>query len=54
LGGFNLENAGATHLRRCVKLEMALPFHRLTRLASASHLRFQSIILVRGIGEYPR
>jgi hypothetical protein len=30
-----------------VKLDMALPFRRFTRLASAPHLRFQSIIPVR-------
>jgi hypothetical protein len=44
---FNLENAGAAHLQRCVKLDMALPFRRFTRLASAPHLRFQSIFLVK-------
>ena len=36
-----LENADAAHLLRCVTLEMALPFQRITRLASAPHLRFQ-------------
>jgi hypothetical protein len=32
--------AVAAHLRRCMTLEMALPFHRIMRLAAGPHLRF--------------
>jgi hypothetical protein len=43
----NLKNAVAAHLRRCMKLEMALPFHRLMRLAPGLHLRFCSTHFAR-------
>jgi hypothetical protein len=42
-----LKNAVAAHLRRCMKFEMALPFHRLMRLAPGLHLRFCSTHVVR-------
>jgi len=34
------KTAGAAHLRRCTKLEMALPFRRIVRLAAGPLLRF--------------
>jgi hypothetical protein len=45
--GFKLKNAFAAHLRRCMTREMALPFHRIKRLAAEPHLLFCSIFLVR-------
>ena len=46
-GAINLKNAVAAHLRRCMTLEMALPFHRIMRLAAGLHLRFCSTHWVR-------
>jgi DNA-binding transcriptional ArsR family regulator len=40
LARFNPKTAVAAHLRRCMTLEMALPFHRIMRLAAGPHLRF--------------
>jgi hypothetical protein len=33
------KSAPVAHLRRCMTLEMALPFHRIMRLAYGPHLR---------------
>ena len=40
-----LKSAGAAHLRRCPRLEIAEPFRRIGRLAAGPLLRFLAVVL---------
>ena len=41
-----MKSATAPHLRRCTRLEMALPFRRVVRLAAGVHLRFSHFTIM--------